>query len=154
MQPFPHVYSVNGTGGAVGNVTLSSDGTPRLLTAAPAEFGGPGDQWSPESMLTGAVASCFILSFRAVARAQRIAWLRLECAVSGTLDRVAGVLRFTNFVTRVVLTVPEGADATACERALRKAEQGCLVANSLDAVRELHFEIVTASMVEPVAKAG
>jgi len=154
MQPLPHVYSVNGAGSAIGNVALSSNGAPRLFTAAPAEFGGPGDQWSPESLLTGAVASCFILSFRAVARAQRIAWLRLECAVSGTLDRVGGALRFTNFVTRVVLTVPEGADVSACERALRKAEQGCLVANSLDAVRELEFEIVKAAMVEPAAKAG
>jgi organic hydroperoxide reductase OsmC/OhrA len=105
-------------------------------------------------MLTGAVASCFILSFRAVARAQRITWLRLACDVSGTLDRRGGALRFTNFVTRVVLTVPESADVAACERALAKAEEGCLVENSLDAVRELQIEVVKASMVEPVSKTG
>ena len=154
MQTLPHIYSVKAAGSAIGNVALSSEGAPRLLTAAPAEFGGPGDQWSPESMLTGAVASCFILSFRAVARAQRISWLRLDCDVSGTLDRIGSALRFTNFVTRVVLTVPETADVTACERALEKAEQSCLVANSLDAVRELRVEIVKAAMVEPVAKTG
>ena len=154
MQPLPHVYAVSAAGNAIGNVALTAKGAPRLFNAAPAEFGGPGDQWSPESMLTGAVASCFILSFRAVARAQRIQWLRLECAVSGTLNRIGAALRFTNFVTRVVLTVPETADVTACERALEKAEQGCLVANSLDAVRELQVEVVKAAMVEPAAKAG
>ena len=104
-------------------------------------------------MLTGALAGCFILSFRAVAHAQRLTWLRLECDVSGTLERRGGALRFTNFVTRVVLTVPENADVTACERALQKAEQGCLVANSLDAVRELQIEIVKTRM-EPVAAFG
>jgi organic hydroperoxide reductase OsmC/OhrA len=124
-----------------------------LFTAAPAEFGGPGDHWSPESMLTGALAGCFILSFRAVTRAQKLSWLRLECEVSGTLDRSGGALRFTNFVTRVVLTVPENADVGACERVLEKAEQGCLVANSLDAVRELQIDIVKTRM-EPVAAFG
>jgi organic hydroperoxide reductase OsmC/OhrA len=104
-------------------------------------------------MLTGAVASCFILSFRAVARAQRLGWLRLECDVSGTLNRSGGALRFTNFVTRVVLTVPENADVSACQHALEKAEQGCLVANSLDAVRELQIDIVK-TRVEPVAAVG
>lgn len=154
MQPLPHIYTVTAAGSSTGSVALNTPGAPRLATAAPAEFGGPGDQWSPESMLTGAVASCFILSFRAVARAQRIAWLRLECGVSGTLDRTGHALRFTNFVTRVVLTVPESANVAACERALAKAEEGCLVANSLDAVRELQIEVVKASMVEPVAKTG
>jgi organic hydroperoxide reductase OsmC/OhrA len=154
MLPLPHVYSVTAAGHATGNVTLHADGAPRLLTAAPAEFDGPGDQWSPESMLTGAIASCFILSFRAVARAARIAWLRLEVEVAGTLERSGGTLQFTNFVTRVVLTVPETADAVACEGALAKAEHGCIVANSLNAVRELQIEVVMASLVEPVAQAS
>ena len=153
MQPLPHVYSVKAAGSAVGSVALNTAGTPRLLTAAPAEFGGPGDHWSPESMLTGAVASCFILSFRAVARAQRLTWLRLECDVSGTLERRGGALRFTNFVTRAVLTVPENADIVACEHVLEQAEQGCLVANSLDAVRELQIEVVKARR-EPMVAVG
>src|SRR5262245_284897 len=154
MQPLPHVYSVTAAGGAIGDVPLNGAGLPRMHTAAPAEFGGPGDQWSPETLLTGAVASCFILSFRAVARASRIAWLRLQVEVSGTLERSAATLQFTNFVTRAVLTVPETADVTACERALARAEHGCLVANSLSAVRELKMEVVKTPMVEPVANTG
>lgn len=154
MQPLPHVYSVTAAGHATGTVALNAAGAPRLLTAAPAEFDGPGDQWSPESMLTGAIASCFILSFRAVARVSRISWLRLQVEVSGTLERSGGALQFTNFVTRVVLTVPENADVAACESALAKAEHGCLVANSLNAVRELQTEIMRAPMVEPAAQVG
>jgi hypothetical protein len=48
--------------------------------AAPAEFGGPGDQWSPESLLAGAIASCFALTFRFVARAQKVCRHVLERA--------------------------------------------------------------------------
>ena len=45
-----------------------------------AEFGGPGDLWSPETMLAGAVAGCFILTFRAAARASSasIPWRKLN----------------------------------------------------------------------------
>lgn len=153
MQPLPHVYSVSAAGGAIGDVSLNTAGVSRMHVATPVEFGGPGDQWSPETLLTGAVASCFILTFRAVARASHIAWLRLQVEVSGTLDRSGGALQFTNFVTRATLTVPETADLKACERALAKAEHGCLVANSLQGVRELHTEIVRAPMADVVAQA-
>ena len=130
MQPFPHTYSVGAAGGASGNVALTATGVPTLMSAAPAQFGGPGDRWSPESLLCGAVASCFVLGFRAVARASGLAWTRLECEVAGTLERSAGPLRFTRIVTRAVLTVPESAGTVLCEKLLHKADHGCLVANS------------------------
>jgi organic hydroperoxide reductase OsmC/OhrA len=153
MKPFPHLYSVTASGSATGNVSLNTEGLACLPTAAPVEFGGPGDQWSPEALLTGAVASCFILSFRAVARALHIPWLRLNVDVAGTLERSVGTLQFTYFVTRAVLTIPETASVAACERALVQAERGCLVANSLHGVRELRTEIVKAPMVELLAEA-
>jgi organic hydroperoxide reductase OsmC/OhrA len=142
MQQLPHVYSVTSTAGATGNVTLNSKGVPRLSSAAPAQFGGPGDQWSPETLLTAAVASCFLLSFRFVARRQRLAWTRLECEVEGTLERVDGVTRFVRFVTRATLTVPGRDGTVAYESALTQAEHECLIANSLACPRELQMEIV------------
>ena len=146
MQPLPHVYSVTSTAGAAGNVTLSSDGVPRLASAAPAQFGGPGDQWSPEALLTAAVASCFVLSFRHVARRLRLEWIRLECEVDATLARVDGVTRFTGFVTRATLTVPGMNGTAAYEAALTQAEHSCLIANSLACARELRMEIVRAPL--------
>ena len=47
-----------------GDVALSGDGLPAIATAPPAEFGGPGDRWSPETLLAAAVADCFVLGFR------------------------------------------------------------------------------------------
>jgi organic hydroperoxide reductase OsmC/OhrA len=144
MQPLPHVYSVTSTAGATGNVMLSSDGVPRLASAAPAQFGGPGDQWSPEALLAAAVAGCFVLSFRYVARRLRLEWIRLECEVDATLERVDGVTRFTRLVTRATLTVPGVSGTAAYESALTQAEHGCLIANSLACARELRMEIVRA----------
>ena len=142
MQPLPHVYSVTGSAAAAGQVILSTEGAPDLASAAPSQFDGPGDQWSPESLLAAAYSSCFILTFRAVARASRLEWNRVECNVAATLGRVAGVTQFTSVLTRVTLTIPESADTVLAERALGKAEAGCLIANSLRCQRELLIELV------------
>ena len=144
MQQLPHVYSVTSTAGATSNVALTAEGLPRLTSAAPAEFGGPGDQWSPETLLTAAIASCFILSFRYVARRLRMEWTRLECEAEATLERVDGVTRFTRVVMHANLTVPGLIGTAAYEDALLRAEHECLIANSLACARELRMEIIRA----------
>ncbi len=130
-------------------MTLTAAGLPALKSAPPTEFGGPGDQWSPESLLAAAIASCFILTFRALARASRLPWTNLGCSVEATLERVESVAHFTRVVTRATLTVPDGTSTVLCERVLNKAEEGCLVANSLRAKRELQMEIVKATVDSP-----
>jgi organic hydroperoxide reductase OsmC/OhrA len=142
MQPLPHVYSVTALAGDDGRVSLHAAGLPTLASAPPREFDGPGDRWSPESLLTAAVASCFILTFRAVARVQKLEWTTLECEVEGTLERVEDRMQFTRMLTRAILTVPAGTHTESCERALERAEERCLIANSLRCKRELRTEIV------------
>ena len=153
MQPLPHVYSVAAAGSAEGSVSLAAAGLPQLASAPPPQFAGPGDQWSPESLLTAAVASCFILTFRSIARASRLQWTHLECNVDATLERLDGVMQFTRVVTRATLTVPAGTSTVLCERALNKAEEGCLITNSLRGKRELQMEIVKALVDEPQSEA-
>ena len=142
MHPFPHLYTVSAAVAGVDSVVVSAAGLPDLETAAPPEFDGPGGYWSPESLLCAAVADCFILSFRAFARSSRFEWLALACRVVGTLDRVAGVARFSHFATHATLTVAEGADVDKARLLLTKAEHGCLISNSLSATRELVSEVV------------
>lgn len=142
MQVLPHLYTVRASGPVVGLVSLSSDGVQELPTAPPREFDGPGDQWSPESLLVGAVASCFVLTFRAIARASKLEWTRLECSVEGHLDRVDGVTKFTRVEVKAKLIAPSTSSEQQCRRALEKAERGCLVSNSLSAQRALESAIV------------
>ena len=78
MQGFPHRYSVNASAKKDGLVLLDSPGASQLSSAPPIEFDGPGDQWSPESLLTASVADCIILTFRAIAKASSLEWSELE----------------------------------------------------------------------------
>ncbi len=145
MHPYPHRYVVSSSAQAEGDVVLTSPSVPDLHTAPPPEFDGPGGYWSPETLLAGAVVNCFVLSFRAVARASKLEWTSLSTNVEAVLERADGVTRFTHFTTKAVLTVPEGADINRSQRLLLKAEKVCLVSNSLNAERHLEAEVVTTA---------
>lgn len=151
MQPFPHHYAVSASAGSHGNVTLSAQNVVAIASDAPAEFGGPGDQWSPESLLVAAVADCFTLGFRAIARASKLDWHALRCDVTGTLDKVDGITRFTAIAQRVELTVPEGTDEEKAKRLLEKAEKVCLITNSLIAESTLEITLTVAGQASEVS---
>ena len=142
MHPYPHHYSVQARSEATGDVDLAAEGLPTLKTAPPAEFDGPGDRWSPETLLCGAVANCFVLSFRAVARASKLDWNTLECRVEGKLERVEGKTHFTEIVVHATLRVPAGTDQDRAAKLMEKAEHVCLISNSLVAQRRLDPTVI------------
>mgnify|MGYP001821868304 CR=1 FL=1 len=138
MQDLPHHYHVTAALEPEQFVSLSSPGLEPIESAGPAEFGGPGDLWSPETLLIAAVAECLLLSFKAVARAGRLEWAGIRCDVEGVLERVDGKTRFTEIIERVTLDLPAGGNADKAMRLLTKAEKTCLITNSLNA--DVHME--------------
>ncbi|HEX9818630.1 MAG TPA: OsmC family protein [Methylomirabilota bacterium] len=141
MKPLPHRYAGRIAGGPEGYATLSSAGVPDLRTAAPLDFDGPGDAWSPEQLLLAAVEACFLLTFRAVAQASRLEFVSMSVEAEGFVDRVNGVTRFTEIVLRPRVALPAGVDWVRVQRALEKAERACLVSASLDTPIRLEPEI-------------
>lgn len=147
MDPFPHHYACTATSKTDGDVGLESPDLPMLATAAPEEFGGPGDRWSPETLFVGSIATCFILTFRAVAQASKLAWLDLSCDADGTLDRVDRTTRFTEVHLRADLRVPEGTDPERARSLMDRAEHICLVTNSLTATVHLDAYVEVSEAV-------
>ncbi len=95
------------------------DGLAALPVAPPIQFDGPGNVWSPETMLTAAVADCLILTFRSISRASGLEWQKLECKTESVLERVDGVSRFTRFITYATLTLPASANVNLHGECLR-----------------------------------
>jgi organic hydroperoxide reductase OsmC/OhrA len=122
---------------------MRSAGLPELVCAAPAQFGGAGDRWSPETLCVGAVAACFVLTFKAIARASKLPWSALRCEVEGTLDRVDRAPQFTAFLVRATLQVPAGTSLEQAHRLLERAEQSCLITNSLKGSSRLEATVET-----------
>lgn len=141
MHPYPHHYQVSICAAATGEVTVSSPGLADIPSMPPPEFDGPPGYWSPETLLAAAVADCFVLSFRGVARASKLDWKSLSAEVHGTLDKAEGVTRFTRFHTKARLVVPAGTDLARAKLLLEKAEKVCLISNSLNSERHLEAEV-------------
>jgi peroxiredoxin-like protein len=150
MQPFPHHYTISAAASPEGDVALNGARLPRLSSAPPAEFDGPGDRWSPETLVVAAVADCFMLTFRAIAKLSKLPWTTLTCEASGTVDRVDRVTQFTAFSVRVSLQVPEGTNEDQAKRLLTRAEQTCLISNSLKATCHLETDV---RVVQPTVTA-
>ena len=140
-HPFPHRYLVAATASPAGDILLTSPNLPPLPTATPAEFGGPGDRWSPETLFVAAVADCYLLTFRGIAAASKLAWTSIVCDVTGTLDRVDHITRFTEVTVRARLEIRDPSAEARAQRILLKAEETCLITRSLTSVVHLDAQV-------------
>jgi peroxiredoxin-like protein len=111
---------------------VSAEGVdPSIRFSSPPEFKGESGFWTPEHFLVAAVASCYVVTFYAIADISKLDFLGLELSIEGKLGKLDGKLRFTEIVMRPILTIVREEDRQRANRLLEKAEQGCLVARSL-----------------------
>ena len=141
MHPFPHRYAVSAIASPASAVTLRSAELEDIQSTAPPEFNGPPGNWSPETLLVAAIADCFVLTFRAVADASKLAWSELDCDAVGVLEKTAEGMWFTAIELAVQLRIPAGGDVARAERLLEKAEKSCLVSKSLRSEVRLQLRV-------------
>ena len=152
MQPLPHYYDVTAMANEKGHMEITSRGLTPVTSAPPAEFDGPGNLWSPETLLVAAAADCFVLTFRAFANMSKLRWTSIVCDAKGTLDRADSVMRFTSIQLHARLLLPAGADEDKAQKVLEKTHKSCIVGNSLKFEPTLRAEIaVEESALAPTA---
>jgi len=144
MKPLPHKYTAQLSGTSDGYATVAVAGLPELRVAAPVDFDGPGDAWSPEHLLMAAVEGCLLFTLRSVAKASKLEFESLEVSGEGTLNRKDGATRFTEIVLHARLKLAAGADRDRAIRVLEKSEKACLISASLSTPIRLEPEIVFA----------
>ena len=135
----PHSYQVNISWRQDRVGLLSASGIPTTFeVATPPPFpGGVERTWSPEHLFTAAVNSCFMTTFLAIAENSRLSFDAFECAAAGDLDLVEGRYRMTRVTLRPTLIIANHADEAKALRVLEKAEQACLITNSITATVSL-----------------
>ncbi|HYN06085.1 MAG TPA: OsmC family protein [Vicinamibacterales bacterium] len=145
MTPLPHRYTSELSGGPAGYAKVRTEALPDIRIATPAQYGGPGDAWTPEHLLLAAVQACFLFTFRAVAGAERVNFEYLELWTEGTVDRQDRRTKFTEIILRPRVTIGPEVDRTHIMRLLHKAERACLVSASLDTPIRVEPELVAAT---------
>jgi organic hydroperoxide reductase OsmC/OhrA len=122
--------SVEWSGGRL--ASSKAPGKSTLCVTAPPEFGGlDGSFWSPEDLLVNAVASCYAITLRSVARRLRVPIRDLTVHAVGDLERQGeGPFGFARVELNVDVATDEGMEVVA-ERAAAVAEEQCLVRRAL-----------------------
>jgi organic hydroperoxide reductase OsmC/OhrA len=127
-----------------GVVRVVTADKPALEVATPVEFrnGLPG-YWSPEDMLVAATASCYALTFRALAQRRSVPYSDLEVTGTGHMTRRAdGRFGFVLVELRVAVTTDVD-HAEAVTETAQAAERGCIVGRALEFPVELELEVRT-----------
>ncbi len=128
-RSYRYPVSVRWTGEKRG--ALSVAGKPAVEVATPPEFKGHEGIWSPEDLYVAAVNSCLMTTFLAFAERAGLAFDSYESAAEGLLELSGDRLVFTTIVVRPRVSLRAGEDRAKAEEILRKAEDHCLVSNSI-----------------------
>jgi len=121
---------------------LSAQTLPTLTVDAPPEFKGREGTWTPEHLFVGAVSSCFMTTFAAIAENSKLDFESFKTSAEGTLEKTDGHgLMITEIVLHPILTVRDAADISRANRILEKAEKHCLIANSAKTQIRLEPEV-------------
>jgi len=141
MAALPHSYVSKSQTQSEGTVKVSVTGLSEQDIAAPSNFGGPGDIWSPEDLQSAAISSCFCLSFRAIARAAHLSWHSIDSEVELVLAKADKNVVFTEIHNKVHLVVDDINDREKAEKCLHKAESSCFISASMTAESFLKIDV-------------
>lgn len=120
---------------------LSEAQHPSLAVGSPPEFKGTPDVWCPEDLLIGALNTCLMLTFLAVAGVRKIEIVGYESNAEGTVERQDGKLRVTQIRVRPRVKVKAETDIAAAQEAMKRAKEICVITNSILATVDLTAEI-------------
>jgi len=120
-----------------------------LHVDAPPEFKGHEGSWTPEHLFVGAVNSCFMTTFLAIAENSKLDFAKFKSAANGKLEKLEGAgFMMTEITLRPKLSVFNARDAERATRILEKAEKHCLISNSIKTkiLLEPQIEVMPAVM--------
>lgn len=127
--------------------TLSSLGLPEIEVVTPPEFTkGQKNKWTPEHMLAGAVSSCLMTNFLAIAEGYQLSIIayRSHCFVK--LEKKEGKLNATEILIRPTITLISDQELPKAIKLMEKADLTCPIKNALKLTVEVHpqFEFMNS----------
>jgi len=112
---------------------LGSSGKETLTISSPPEFKGSPGFWTPEDMFVGAIETCQLLTFLALAKRSNLTVLSYRSAASGVLEFLEGSYRFTRVTITPEIEVAGPVEEIEVLNLVSQAHRQCLVSNSISA---------------------
>jgi organic hydroperoxide reductase OsmC/OhrA len=127
------IYTTSASGNSKDvELNLSSPGKESLAVTPPPEFKGPDGFWTPEDLFSASISSCFILTFKSLARFKKMEWESIEVKVEAKLEKTENGLKFTDVIIYPRLTICCSSDIDPYLELLEKTKTDCLVTKSMN----------------------
>jgi peroxiredoxin-like protein len=139
-EPYQHQVVAWWSAGRTGLAKASSAPNSNHF-AAPPQFGGVEGRWTPEDLLLGAIASCFITTFRVLAEYSRWEYVDLQVEAWGVVDKADSGYRFTQIRVRPALKISGESRREQALHLLNKANGLCLISRALAVPQEFEPKI-------------
>ena len=130
-----------------GRGALAARGRPLLPVAVPREFGGPGDEWSPEELLVGATEACMMATFTALAKRRGLLLAGCHSSATGTLGRSPAGFAFTGVSIALRIAVRSEGDRAVAAAVAEQAHSACFIGSTLRCPVALDYTIEVAEAV-------
>ena len=108
------------------------EGKPSIRGSAAPAFRGDPTLHDPEDMLVAALSACHCLSYLALCARAGVHVIGYEDEVFGRMERVDGVVKFTDVTLHPKVTVAPGSDAEKARALHERAHAVCFIANSVN----------------------
>ena len=127
----------------VGNFILEDKNKPLIKVATPPEFpGGKPGIHSPEDLFIGAIASCKMTTFCAMAQKLDIGLKTLNISATGYLGQGASRgMMFTKVDIHMIIGIDDEENRKSAEKCVDLAKKYCLITNSTKVEVNLTYEI-------------
>ena len=104
----------------------------QIEVVTPPEFpNGIAGLWSPEHLFVGAINSCLMTTFLAIAENSKLNFSEFDSKAIGKLEMVDGKYMTSEVTLMPFLTIEDEQQQDRAGRVLQKAEANCLITNSI-----------------------
>jgi peroxiredoxin-like protein len=137
-----HIYnlSLKWIDGRIGEFCSSE--VPDLKIATPPQFPkGVPNIWSPEHLFVGALSACLMTTFLSIAENSKLEFSSFGCEAEGKLEKTDGKFMVSEVTLRPRVVIIHEKDKERALRIVEKAENMCLISNSVKTKINLEPEI-------------
>lgn len=116
---------------------------PTIEVATPPEFPkGVPNTWSPEHLYVASANICLMTTFLAIAENSKLDFKSFECDGVGKMEKVDGRFMISEIVLKPKVVVTQEKDIERAQRIVEKAENHCLISNSMKTEIKLEMNVV------------
>jgi organic hydroperoxide reductase OsmC/OhrA len=125
--------------------TLTAPDMSPIIVATPPEFPkGEPYIWSPEHLYVASANSCLMTTFLAIADNSNLEFVSFDSIAAGKLEKIDGKFLITEIELKPKVILKHEKDRDRAIRILHKAEEACLISNSMKSKTVLLPEVIIA----------